>query len=94
MRAVSRYVVMADPITRTYLVTGAGEESYAVDLTDDTSNPCDCGDHTWRGHLCKHALAALLFEGNPRVITALGRCVRDAWLTSMKPIEIDPATAA
>ena len=39
-----------------------------------TSHPrCDCGDHLWRDRICKHILAALLREGNERVVQALGR---------------------
>jgi len=32
---------------------------------------CDCGDHLWRERICKHILAALLREGNERVVEAL-----------------------
>ncbi|MGI8546012.1 MAG: SWIM zinc finger family protein [Gemmatimonadaceae bacterium] len=40
---------------------------------DTASHPrCDCGDHLWRDKVCKHILAALMREGNERVIRAVG----------------------
>ena len=44
-----------------------------VDLYTTSHPRCDCGDHLWRERICKHILAALLREGNERVITALGQ---------------------
>ena len=54
-----------------YLVTG-GEEQHWVDLDDPFRARCDCGDHLWRERTCKHILAALLREGDERVIRAVG----------------------
>ena len=55
-----------------YRVTG-GEQDHWVDLYTTSHPRCDCGDHLWRDQLCKHILAALLREGNDRVVAALGR---------------------
>ena len=55
-----------------YRVTG-GEQDHWVDLYTTSHPRCDCGDHLWREQLCKHILAALLREGNDRVVSALGR---------------------
>jgi len=55
-----------------YRVTG-GAQDHWVDLYTTSHPRCDCGDHLWREQLCKHILAALLREGNDRVVTALGR---------------------
>lgn len=41
---------------------------------------CDCGDHVYREVLCMHALAALLWLNDERVVQALGAAMRDAWL--------------
>ena len=55
-----------------YHVTG-GEHDHWVDLYTASHPRCDCGDHLWRDQICKHILAALLREGNDRVVGALGR---------------------
>ena len=55
-----------------YRVTG-GAQDHWVDLFTTSHPRCDCGDHLWREQLCKHILAALLREGNDRVVAALGR---------------------
>ena len=55
-----------------YHVTG-GSHDHWVDLYSSTMPRCDCGDHLWREKICKHILAALLREGNARVVTALGQ---------------------
>ena len=55
-----------------YRVTG-GAHDHWVDLYTTSHPRCDCGDHLWRERLCKHILAALLREGNDRVVAALGR---------------------
>jgi len=55
-----------------YRVTG-GAQDHWVDLYTTSHPRCDCGDHLWREQLCKHILAALLREGNDRVVSALGR---------------------
>lgn len=54
-----------------YRVSG-GAESHWVDLYTTNHPRCDCADHLWRDAVCKHILAALLREGNERVISALG----------------------
>jgi SWIM zinc finger len=54
-----------------YRVTG-GAQAHWVDLYTTSHPRCDCGDHLWREQICKHILAALLREGNGRVVTALG----------------------
>ena len=53
-----------------YHVTG-GSHDHWVDLYTTSHPRCDCGDHLWRERICKHILAALLREGDERVITAL-----------------------
>jgi hypothetical protein len=58
-----------------YHVTG-GAQDHWVDLYTTSHPRCDCGDHLWRDQLCKHILAALLREGNDRVVAALGRLFR------------------
>lgn len=57
-----------------YHVTG-GDHDHWVDLYTASHPRCDCGDHLWRDRICKHILAALLREGNDRVVGALGRLV-------------------
>ena len=54
-----------------YRVTG-GAQDHWVDLYTTSLPRCDCGDHLWRERICKHILAALLREGNDRVVGALG----------------------
>ena len=54
-----------------YHVTG-GSSDHWVDLYTTSHPRCDCGDHLWRERICKHILAALLREGNDRVVNALG----------------------
>jgi hypothetical protein len=53
-----------------YRVSG-GAQDHWVDLASPAHPRCDCGDHTWREQVCKHILAALLREGDPRVVQAL-----------------------
>ncbi len=53
-----------------YRVTG-GAQVHWVDLYTTSHPRCDCGDHLWREQICKHILAALLREGNERVVLAL-----------------------
>jgi hypothetical protein len=57
---------------RRYRVTG-GTQDHWVNLYTSSHPRCDCGDHLWRERICKHILAALLREGNERVLTALAR---------------------
>jgi hypothetical protein len=58
-----------------YRVSG-GHAIHWVDLTHESPH-CDCGDHTWRDQICKHIIAALLREGNERIIHAVGGLVRN-----------------
>ena len=58
-----------------FRVTG-GDEPHWVDLVDPAMPRCDCGDHVWRGTVCKHLLAALLREGDERVVAAVAALVR------------------
>jgi len=58
-----------------YRVTG-GVQDHWVDLYTTSHPRCDCGDHLWREQICKHILAALLREGNGRVVAALGTLFR------------------
>jgi hypothetical protein len=53
-----------------YRVTG-GSQDHWVDLYTAAYPRCDCGDHLWRDRICKHILAALLREGDERVVRAL-----------------------
>lgn len=55
-----------------YRITG-GTQDHWVDLYTTAHPRCDCGDHLWRERICKHILAALLREGNERVVTTLPR---------------------
>jgi hypothetical protein len=57
-----------------YHVTG-GDHDHWVDLYSTSIPRCDCGDHLWRERICEHILAALLREGNARVVSALGMLV-------------------
>ena len=59
-----------------YAVRG-GTEPHWVDLRTPNQPRCDCGDHLWREQVCKHILAALLREGDERVLRALGDLVRE-----------------
>lgn len=57
-----------------YRVEG-GQEPHWVDLRTPNYPRCDCGDYLWREQVCKHILAALLREGDPSVIGAVGKLV-------------------
>jgi hypothetical protein len=59
-----------------YRVHG-GREMHWVDLHTPHHPRCDCGDHLWREAVCKHILAALLREGDERVIGAVGELVTE-----------------
>lgn len=59
-----------------YRVWG-GREPHWVDLYSAQHPRCDCGDHLWRDRICKHILAALLREGDERVVLALGSLVQE-----------------
>lgn len=58
-----------------YRVSG-GAETHWVDLRSARQPRCDCGDHLWRDQICKHILAALLREGDERVLHAVSTLVR------------------
>ena len=60
-----------------YRVTG-GSQDHWVDLFTAAHPRCDCGDHVWRDQVCKHILAALLREGDARVVGALATVVTRA----------------
>ena len=64
-----------------YRVSG-GAHDHWVDLYTAGHPRCDCGDHLWRERVCKHILAALLREGNDRVVGALGAVVQRARATA------------
>jgi len=53
-----------------YRVWG-GEEPHWVDLHTTHFPRCDCADHLWRDRVCKHILAAMLREGDERVLRAV-----------------------
>ena len=57
-----------------YHFTGGAQEHW-VDLYTAGYPRCDCGDHLWRERVCKHILAALIREGDERVVQALGEVV-------------------
>jgi hypothetical protein len=59
-----------------YRVSG-GAEAHWVDLYTLNQPRCDCGDHLWRERICKHILAALLREGDERVLHAVGMLVNE-----------------
>jgi hypothetical protein len=59
-----------------YRVSG-GDEPHWVDLHTLNQPRCDCGDHIWRESVCKHILAALLREGDERVLRAIGVLVTE-----------------
>jgi uncharacterized Zn finger protein len=61
--------------TGRYRVDG-GQQPHWVDLYTAELPRCDCGDHLWREQVCKHILAALLREGDERVLAALRELVR------------------
>ena len=50
-----------------------GSQEHWVDLFSAAHPRCDCGDHLWREAVCKHILAALLREGDARVVAAVGQ---------------------
>ena len=73
-RGVTLVAVRTEP--GRYHISGGADEHW-VDLRSPFHPRCDCGDHLWRDQVCKHILVALLHEGDPRVISALGELVRD-----------------
>lgn len=61
----------ADRVSPGRYDVGGGEQAHWVDLYTTGLPRCDCGDHLWRDQLCKHILAALLREGDERVLTSV-----------------------
>src|SRR5262252_8798453 len=59
-----------------YRFTG-GSEPHWVDLYTAAQPRCDCADHLWRENMCKHILAALIREGDERVVLAVGSLVAE-----------------
>jgi hypothetical protein len=64
-----------------YRVAG-GREMHWVDLRSPRVPRCDCGDHLWRERVCKHMLAAMLREGDERVLHAVADLVADLRATA------------
>lgn len=62
------------------IVSPQSGDTHYVNLRDIDCPACDCGDHIYRERLCAHALAAMLFEEDPRLERLVGRLVRRAWL--------------
>jgi hypothetical protein len=60
-----------------YQIAG-GAQTHWVDLISADVPRCDCGDHLWRERACKHILAALLREGDERVLAALRDLIASA----------------
>jgi hypothetical protein len=52
-----------------------GAHTHWVDLYTSDLPRCDCADHLWREQVCKHILAALLREGDERVLAALRQLI-------------------
>ncbi|HET6344747.1 MAG TPA: SWIM zinc finger family protein [Myxococcota bacterium] len=71
-RALSLQVVRVEP--GRFQVAG-GAQTHWVDLYTTELPRCDCGDHLWRDRVCKHILAALLREGNERVLASVRELV-------------------
>jgi hypothetical protein len=71
-RALQLHATRAEP--GQYRVAG-GTATHWVDLYTAGLPRCDCGDHLWRDQACKHILAALLREGDERVLAALRELV-------------------
>ena len=63
------------PIFQPHGAPQGGEEPHWVDLYTAAYPRCDCADHLWRDAICKHILAALIREGNERIIGAVGQLV-------------------
>lgn len=73
-RCLGLHVLPAGP--GRYRVSG-GRETHWVDLRSRRVPRCDCGDHIWRDRICKHILAALLREGDERVVHEIAGLVQD-----------------
>lgn len=69
-------MLRAEPVGMGRYRIYGGTHDHWVDLYTVNHPRCDCGDHLWRERVCKHILAALLREGNPLVVSALGDMLR------------------
>jgi hypothetical protein len=63
----------ADRVAQGRFRVRGGSQEHWVDLFTAAHPRCDCGDHLWREAVCKHILAALLREGDARVVAAVGQ---------------------
>lgn len=79
LRVVGQYRVVGQTAHDIVIVDG-GRERHLVNLRASIGDVCDCGDHTFRESLCVHALAALLWLNDERIVAAVGKVMRDAWL--------------
>ena len=77
-----------------YRVTG-GDSVHWVDLVSLDHPRCDCGDYLWRDVVCKHIVAAMLREGDERMLFRVGELVRALRESNReKERELKKATAA
>jgi hypothetical protein len=77
-----------------YRVTG-GDSDHWVDLVSRDHPRCDCGDYLWRDVICKHIVAAMLREGDERMLFRVGEVVRALSESNKeKERELKRATAA
>jgi hypothetical protein len=67
--------LVADRIDDGRFRVSGGTQDHWVDLYTTAHPRCDCGDHLWRERVCKHILAALLREGDERVVRSLREVV-------------------
>ena len=65
------------PVGRGRFRVSGGRETHWVDLVSHNQPRCDCGDHLWREALCKHILAALLRQGDERVLEGVRTLVSE-----------------
>lgn len=76
-----------------YRIIG-GESEHWVDVHAASHPHCDCGDYIWRDRVCKHIMAALMREGNERVIRAVGELLAALRATSYRRFPGRPAGTA
>lgn len=86
LKVIGQYRVVGQTAQGVIIVDG-GSERHLVYLYSSLGEACDCADHTFRESLCVHALAALLYLNDERVVAAVGRVMRDAWLDKPPPPE-------
>lgn len=79
LRVVGQYRVVGQT-ARDIVIVDGGSERHLVNLRASIGDVCDCGDHTFRESLCVHCLAALLWLNDERIVAAVGKIMRDAWL--------------